>query len=643
MIRTRRPPTRSRAASDLSLPAWAKLLFAPRAPGSRISRLALVDCLVFLLYVATIAFAILHHLASDDEAQAWLLARDNSLHDLLLRRMHYEGAPGLWVTILWAAIRLHLPFQAINWIGGAFACVGVLILLFRSPFPPIIRWLLPFTFFFAYQYAVIARPYTLFSALTFLLCILYTQRSPRPILFALVAGVLANIGLHAAVLAGVFCLIYLSHLRRYRQSAAGARDKPAVSPARVVTAGLLFSAFAVASLAVAVPAADVVIAGNPTRTIAKPASLLAKIAPPERLPQGAPPLDEALDLGSIKKRQLAAEKESFSATSMTFLVRTLLFGLDIACFPIAQSNLLNVTFFVTFFLWLRGRHGLRFLLPWLVALLFSVHVLVLDHHTGQFAVALIAAAWLSLADHTVPTESTRESLSAGNARLDLALTVASLLVILVQISWTSHAILYERQHPYDPGRATAEFLRANYSGKRIDGFSYESISTEANSATKLFSNQPAAYWIWSGNTYPDLRRTEARLGHPDVVVQGDFINGDESPYNQWGTFWKSGEHPYRYLIQDWQSHGFHETRRFCGQRLMRMGLADTFCEIILEPNLENSERPLSAQPPQAIHDGRLKVESDLMLRLTGPKLSNLTVASHVQAARQSKKAKASMS
>src|SRR5260370_13187007 len=105
--------------------------------------------------------------------------------------------------------------------GGAFALVGIYILLRFSPFPRIFRWLLPFTFFLQYQYAAIARPYVLFTGLLFTLCILFNLRQPRPVLFGLVAGLLANIILHSAILPGMFSLLYVSELYRLRQQSPG--------------------------------------------------------------------------------------------------------------------------------------------------------------------------------------------------------------------------------------------------------------------------------------------------------------------------------------------------------------------------------------------------------------------------------------
>ena len=53
------------------------------------------------------------------------------------------------------------PLTPSGYIGVAFAIAGVAVLVFKAPFPWFIRWPLAFTYFLIYQYAVIARPYTL--------------------------------------------------------------------------------------------------------------------------------------------------------------------------------------------------------------------------------------------------------------------------------------------------------------------------------------------------------------------------------------------------------------------------------------------------------------------------------------------------
>jgi len=526
------------------------------------------DALVLAAYIAVLAFAIHHYLPFSDEAQAWLIARDSSLHEMLFRRLHYEGGPALWPLILWVAIRLHMPYSGINWMAGAFALPGIYLLLRFSPFPRIFRWLMPFTFFLQYQYAVVARPYVFVAVLLFTMCILFTLARPQPVLFALAAGLLANISLHAAIVAGIFCLLYLYELYRPQ------RESPVAAPARSVLAGAgLFLLLALCSAAAAFPAPDAAIAFTPSKTVMKPRPLLRKLIPEERLPPSAPPLDRPLDSNGEPAKPPPAISPIIRSAVFAVVI-----GGSAACYPIATSNLLAIGFLTSFWLWLWSRGSLRLLSPFLISVLLSVQIFVLAHHTGIFLLTLVAAAWIAL---DIPVD--RRFAGTHSAWIQPVFTVIALVVVVLQIGWSYHCIHSEVYMPPDPGRETEAFLAQNFSGKRIAGFGFESVSTQAYAPHSLFFNQPHAYWVWSVNVSTDRRRSETLRQHPDVVVADDFFTREDSIFNQWHPFIPAGLRTYVQMIQFWQHNGYRETHRFCGDRFIRLGVEDTFCEVILEP------------------------------------------------------------
>ena len=161
------------------------------------------------LWIIVVGFTISYHEKWADEAQAWLIARDLDLRTIWFHELRYEGSPGLWHTILWVAQHVfHARYGAISYIGMAGATAGVALLIFKAPFPRIIRWPLAFTYFMVYQYAVIARPYTFLPLLAFAAAILIKDiRHPERMTVALV--LLANLSVHGAILAGCFGLAYL--------------------------------------------------------------------------------------------------------------------------------------------------------------------------------------------------------------------------------------------------------------------------------------------------------------------------------------------------------------------------------------------------------------------------------------------------
>lgn len=132
-----------------------------------------------------------------DEAQSWLLARDASVAELWTRLLHYEGTPGLWHTLLHVLQRCGLHYRGLNIFSAVIGCAAVFVLMRYAPFPAWVRLLLPFTFFLAYQYPVIARSYSLLPLLTFVAAVLLVMRpSPAPFWLVSMLVLMAAVSVH---------------------------------------------------------------------------------------------------------------------------------------------------------------------------------------------------------------------------------------------------------------------------------------------------------------------------------------------------------------------------------------------------------------------------------------------------------------
>lgn len=169
------------------------------------------EWLTLSLYTSLIAFAIPFHEPWADEAQAWQMARSLPVHNLLFHALRYEGTPGLWHLLLRGLILLHINYTQMHWITGAIAVCGMSLLIFFAPFPRWVRFTLPFTVFFAYQYAVVARSYVLVPLLTFAAAIFWKRNT---VLLAIFLGLLANTSLHGLALAAALSVVYLVETRR---------------------------------------------------------------------------------------------------------------------------------------------------------------------------------------------------------------------------------------------------------------------------------------------------------------------------------------------------------------------------------------------------------------------------------------------
>jgi hypothetical protein len=167
---------------------------------------------VTLVYAVLLALVATRHEPWFDEAQAWLLARDSTLRELLFDRARYEGSPALWHLILTIPTRLRLPYRAITFFGALPAVAGVWIWSRYSPFPRLLRWAVPFTFFLFYQYAVVSRSYNLMPPLIFGLAALHRYARRRPLAYAVLLALLANTCLPGTLIAGALLLLQIRRI-----------------------------------------------------------------------------------------------------------------------------------------------------------------------------------------------------------------------------------------------------------------------------------------------------------------------------------------------------------------------------------------------------------------------------------------------
>ncbi len=159
-----------------------------------------VTACVVGVYAVILFLVVPRHEPWFDEAQAWLIARDVGATELLLDVLRYEGSPGLWHLLLLPAAHLGWPYATMQWIAAGLAVLGVVLFTYCCPLPLPLRLLVPFTFFVAYQYAVVARNYCLLPPLMWLTAMAYPYRDSKPKRYFFLLCLLANVSLHGALI-----------------------------------------------------------------------------------------------------------------------------------------------------------------------------------------------------------------------------------------------------------------------------------------------------------------------------------------------------------------------------------------------------------------------------------------------------------
>lgn len=146
-----------------------------------------LNWLVMLVFAASLIAISAFHEPWFDEAQSWQIAKCASYWDMLFVTPHYEGHPALWWLILSIPAKLGVPFEVgLKSVGFMFSVISAALIIFKAPFPRVIRHALPFSYFIFYQYGVIVRPYCMMLLAMILLGIFFKSRHEHPFRYTLI-------------------------------------------------------------------------------------------------------------------------------------------------------------------------------------------------------------------------------------------------------------------------------------------------------------------------------------------------------------------------------------------------------------------------------------------------------------------------
>ncbi len=545
----------------------------------RVLRLALPELIALALYCCIQIWMCLVHEAWGDEAQAWLLARDNSLFDLFYRRLHYEGTPGLWHLLLWIQTRLGVSYRGMHFTTSALAAVGVYLILRYAPLPRALKLLFPFTFAILYQGPIVARSYLLTLPLIAALCALRRQPQQRPVGYAVLLGLLVNTSALGALLAIGLLLEWLfSALRgnwRFQRSTA--------LRAAIVTV-LLWSA----ALYCIVPAPNAHF-GFLGGIASKPAAarVLAKLTgtPLADVPSAAAAAPAASDIDNPPSEQPARnhlqqklydlEFPHSTVTLSAHLLRQALLLVSFTLFVISPSNLLATAFYIALLLWLLKHRKLRFALPFGLLSVIGPKLYISPHHAMMWWFALLGLIWMAW---PAPQASLQ------GRRIDLAFQSVLAAVLIQQVVFAAHALYFDTRYAFDGGEAAERYVIHSAAKGAVAGYTFFPVALQPYSPTNLFVNRPTTYERWRRQDPVDLAIDKVGLYHPRMVVVGETYSGTRDPSSQIVPM----NVPGRLLVPADErgyltTHGYVETHRFCGDQPINFGTYEKVCQIIFQP------------------------------------------------------------
>lgn len=399
----------------------------------------MADIGVFGLWIAVAGITLQHHEKWADEGQAWLIARDLNLSTIWFKEERYEGSPGLWHSILWLAQHwFHAPYSSIGLIGFVCAAAGVAFLLWKAPFPHPVRYLLAFSYFIVYQYAVIARPYTLLPLFAFLAAHFFRDRR-HPGRMTLALALLSLLAVHGILIAAGFGLAYLLEAYRERRQF----DEPLRRKYLVCLS--LMAVLCLFLFVILKPTPDVetfAVNRDPARYDVHPEPTLTKI--------------ESIVSGGVM---------DYIAPSCAFL---LLAGA-----------------------WCYKRRKLTaFVVPAVLLIILYSQVHGMAHHHGTLFVALIASIWIAW-----PSPDETQAFTVGERRALLGMTAMLVCMLVLNVIDGASAMRHDYLFPYSGAEDAANYLKSNGAiGKRIYGYTYGVVGVQAYFDRNILSNIPTAYY-----------------------------------------------------------------------------------------------------------------------------------------------------
>lgn len=504
-----------------------------------------------LFYAAILAYVIPRHEPWADEAQAWQLAKYLPLHKIFATYIHYEGSPGLWHSLLWLLSRTDVSYTGMHWIIGLLAVGAVSLLAIASPFPFLLRISLPFTYFLIFQYAVVARSYSLFAPLLFALAYFWKHRWQKPIPIAVLIALIANLSLHG--LATAFGLILVLAFEWFQLP--DKLDQPRRQLLASVALLLLATAFAAWCVMPAKDAGWVYRAKQMTShdyfTEISSAALQAHpwiAAVPARLRIVFVGMFQAIQ---IFRHGLADR-----------------FQIGLVLWALLAGDLLE-------------KGLLRYLLPAVCLALVNRPMPFHIYHAGLMWIVFLFVCWA-----TWQLRDRRASPGALQFAMwrQWALAFCILFCIAVQITWARQAIRYDVASPYSANRDGAVLLRQYLeSGQKVDvavplkqnaeegvGDFYVT-GLEPYFETEPIANMPFRFWFWGGDT--NMRDVYLR----DSTARANVILVEETAEDT------------RYRIEEsrLQSLGYVRDKSVCGRMFYPDMMSESLCHTFYTPQKQH--------------------------------------------------------
>lgn len=387
---------------------------------------------VFGLFMLLSAVVSYFHEPWLDEAQSWMIGRDASYFDMIFVLPHYEGHPPLWWLILSVPAKLGMPYELSLGIVMLIisGCTASLI-IFRSPFCGAMRLTLPFTYFFFYQYGILARPYGLLILGFMLAAMSYKDRNEKPFRFALSLALICGTSAFGILLSGGIAMAWcMEILNEYKLKGIFTK----FIKTRRFAALLVLLCIALSLVAGIVSYEDTF--NNDTLKFSLPRILMGMWYMLFMLPADCLLIGGRYGLGTAVKYQ------SFSADALVIM-----------------SVLGIIVVFLLAELCRQRGKLLTFVIPYILLAVFGSAVYFTSHHEGVAVAFYVFILWICLSDSKQPKRSLMEPLKDQMICEKNIRTIVASACIVFPMLWSANVAVTDIGSNYYYGRETAEYLK----------------------------------------------------------------------------------------------------------------------------------------------------------------------------------------
>ncbi len=165
---------------------------------------------IFLVYIIVAGYTMAHHEMWGDELHAWNIAKASGGFSSLIYNTRFEGHPPAWFTLLWCMSKFTHNLAYIQLTHLIIAAFVVFVVVFYAPFPVVTKVLIPFGYYFLFEYAILSRNYAMGVLAAFLVCILLKKGSRHKLVpYYALLFFMSNFHLFAMLLAGSLHVYFL--------------------------------------------------------------------------------------------------------------------------------------------------------------------------------------------------------------------------------------------------------------------------------------------------------------------------------------------------------------------------------------------------------------------------------------------------